>query len=85
MSEQNPTPPPAPEEKPKTDYSKRDSETQLALGIFVSVIAVPVILGTFWADQMSAMVVNLISGLVLLGFGVGLGIYGLTQLLRKPR
>lgn len=85
MSEQNSTPPPVPEEQKKGDFSKRDAETQVALGGFVSVIAAPVILGTFWADRFSAMVVNLISGLVLLAFGLGLALYGFTRLRRKQQ
>lgn len=55
----------------------RDAETQMAIGIFVTVLSIPVLIGTFWADvDPHAGVVNFISGLVLLGVGLGLLIFG---------
>lgn len=60
----------------KADLSKRDAETQLALGLFVIIIALPVLAGTFWADRIHAAVVNVIAGLVLMGVGVGLAYFG---------
>lgn len=57
-------------------YTKREAETQVVLGVFLSVIALPVLLGTFWAHTGRAMVVNGIAGVVLLGIGIGLTIWG---------
>ncbi len=41
------------------------------------VIALPVLLGTFWAGRMHAAVVNVIAGLILLAVGVGLATFGM--------
>ena len=57
-------------------YTKRDAETQTALGIFISVISIPVVIGTFWAQTTRAMVVNAIAGCVLLAIGVTLVVWG---------
>lgn len=57
-------------------HTRRDAETQLALGIFVSVIAIPVLIGTFWANSYKAVVVNLTAGVVLLGIGVAMAAWG---------
>ncbi len=46
-------------------HTRRDAETSIALGIFMSVLAVAVLIGTFFAEQANARVVNAISGLVL--------------------
>lgn len=55
----------------------RDAETQIVLGIFVSVLAIPVLIGTFWSDvQPHAGIVNFVAGLVLLGVGLGLLLFG---------
>ena len=72
MSEQN-------EQQPEDPHhhTRRDAETLMVLGGFVAVIAVPVLLGTAWAGRTSAMVVNIIAGLVLLGVGIGMFFYGL--------
>ncbi len=60
-------------------FARRDAETQLALGLFVSVIAVPVLIGTIWADRLSAQVVNATSGAVLLGIGMAMFFFGLSR------
>lgn len=57
-------------------YTKRDAETQTALGIFISVISIPVVIGTFWAQTPRAMVVNAIAGCVLLAIGITLVVWG---------
>lgn len=57
-------------------YTKREAETQMVLGIFLSVIAIPVLIGTFWAETGRAMVVNAVAGVVLLAIGIGLAIWG---------
>lgn len=65
---------------------RRDAETQIALGLFITVIvAIPVLIGTFWADRAAAAVINVIAGLVLLGVGVGLGLFGWWKLGKLPK
>ena len=63
----------------KQELRHRDAETQLALGIFVIVISIPVLLGTIWADRSHAAVVNVIAGSVLLVIGVGLAYFGMRS------
>ena len=58
------------------DHTRRDSETQIVLGAFVSVIALPVLVGTFWAETPHARIVNIVAGLVLLGIGLGMVAWG---------
>lgn len=65
------------DEDRKQELRKRDAETQMALGIFVVVIALPVLVGTFWADRTHAAVVNVTAGLVLLGVGAALALFGM--------
>ena len=60
-------------------FARRDAETQMALGFFVSVIAVPVIIGTFWSDRLMAQVVNAGAGTVLLAIGAGMFLFGLSR------
>ena len=62
--------------KDQSRYTKRDSETQIVLGTFVTVISIPVLAGTFWADTVRAMVVNVVAGLVLFCIGVGMAVFG---------
>ena len=64
---------------PQDQFAKRDAETQIALGIFVTVISIPVLVGTFWANSFRAMVVNLAAGAVLLGVGLAMGILGFMR------
>ncbi|HDP35964.1 MAG TPA: hypothetical protein ENN29_12740 [Candidatus Hydrogenedentes bacterium] len=65
--------------------AQRDAETQMALGIFISILAVPVLIGSFWADDMHSRVVNITAGAVLLGIGLGLLGYGWTKRSRLLR
>ncbi len=60
-------------------FARRDAETQMALGFFVSIIAVPVIIGTIWADRFIAQVVNASSGVVLLAIGAGMFLFGYSK------
>lgn len=60
-------------------FAKRDAETQIVLGTFVTVISIPVLIGTLWADTLRAMVVNVIAGLVLLGIGLCIAGLGLKR------
>lgn len=55
---------------------KRDAETQTLLGLFVAILSIPVLIGTAWAENYRQVVVNVIAGLVLLGIGVGITIWG---------
>ena len=58
------------------ELRKRDAETQIALGLFIFVLSLPVLLGTIWADRFHAQIVNVIAGVVLLAIGAGLFWYG---------
>ncbi len=55
---------------------KRDAETQMALGIFITFLAIPVLIGTLWAVTAHQRVTNVVAGLVLLGVGVAFLSYG---------
>ena len=63
----------------QNQFAKRDAETQIALGLFVTIIALPVIVGSLWANTGRAVVVNLVSGLVLLGIGVTMAAFGWSR------
>jgi len=67
--------PQIPTEAP-TDHSKRDAETQKVLGIFITYISIPVVIGTYWAETTRAMVVNATAGLVLFGIGIAMAVWG---------
>jgi hypothetical protein len=67
--------PQKPAEAP-TDHTKRDAETQKVLGIFITYISIPVLIGTYWAENARAMIVNATAGLVLLAIGVGMAVWG---------
>ncbi len=59
--------------------AQRDSELYFALGIFIVALALPVVLGTYYAYQggnIRPAVVNFISGLVMLGIGSASIVYG---------
>jgi hypothetical protein len=57
-------------------HTKRDAETLFVLGLFVTVLAVPVLIGTIWAQTGIQTVVNLVAGIILLGIGVGMVLRG---------
>jgi len=61
---------------PCLKHTQRDAETQTALGLFVIMISLPVLVGTFWAVRPHAMVVNAIAGFILLGVGIGMVTWG---------
>ena len=52
-------------------HNRRDAETLGMLGLFITVLSVAVLIGTFFAERQHAMVVNVIAGLVLLAIGAG--------------
>ena len=62
--------------EPHVHHTKRDAETQTALGLFISLLSVLVLIGTFWADSVRAMLVNAAAGAVLLGIGVAMIVWG---------
>ena len=64
-------------------FAKRDAETQMVLGSFVTVIAIPVLIGTYWADTERAMIVNLAAGFVLFGIGLAIAVRGLMKRLSQ--
>ena len=68
-------------------YEKRDGEIYIALGLFISALALPVLLGTFFAAAENARgaLINGICGGVLLAVGVGAIAYGYVLLQRNKR
>lgn len=59
------------------EMNKRDGETNMAVGLFLFVLGIPVLLGTFWAlDRPHAAFVNAVCGAVLLFIGAGVTVYG---------
>ena len=65
--------------------AQRDAETQMALGIFITILSLPVIVGTLWANNMHSRVVNIVAGTVLLGVGVALLTYGWSKRSKMAR
>ncbi len=63
-------------QKQARDHNNRDAETLKMLGIFMGVLSLPVLIATFWAGMLFAMGINFISGLILLGVGVGFWLRG---------
>ena len=68
-------------EKPQepSPFARRDAETLLMLGGFMAILGLPVLVGTFWAGSGFAMGVNALSGLVLLGIGLGVILRGYSK------
>ncbi len=65
------------EEHTGKDMRKRDGETNIAVGLFLFALGIPVFLGTFWAmDRPHAALVNAICGAALLLIGAGVIAYG---------
>ena len=57
-------------------HTKRDAETQTVIGLFVIVMSIFVLIGTFYAVRPHAMIVNVVAGSILLGIGVGMVVLG---------
>ncbi len=68
--------------KPHHEHTKRDVETQMLLGAFMAILAVPVLIGTIWADTTAARVVNVLAGLVLMAIGLAFFLYGYRAMKR---
>lgn len=60
----------------KKAHTKRDSETFIALGLFMVALAVTVLIGTYWTTTTDGKVVNALSGVVLLATALGFIIRG---------
>ena len=61
----------------RKQFYARDGMSLVLLGGFFSLLAVLVLLGSFWNDRGSAaLVVNIIAGLLLLGIGFGTVVSG---------
>jgi len=61
------------------NLERRDAELYVVLGLFLFALGLPVILGTYFAMQVSdyrAAIVNCVCGLVLAGIGVAGMLYG---------
>ena len=58
-------------------HSRRDAETFLVLGAFMTLLALVVLAGIFFEPEAHAMIVNAVAGLVLLAVGVGFCVRGL--------
>ena len=55
------------------DFKNRDASSLKILGFFFTILAVQILIGTFWSlDDYRAVVVNLICGAVLLAVGIGM-------------
>ena len=57
-------------------HTKRDAEVLLVLGIFLIVLAIPVLIGTFWAEGAVPMLINIAAGVIVGGLGVAMIIRG---------
>ena len=53
-------------------HTRRDAEVLLVLGIFLVVLAVPVLVGTFWAEGAAQVFVNIVAGIIVGGIGVAM-------------
>jgi hypothetical protein len=64
------------EEQDEHLHTERDGETQKVLGLFMGALAIPVIIGTLWSETFVQGTVCFISGVILLGFGIGFWLKG---------
>jgi len=56
---------------------KRDGETNIAVGLFLFALGVPVMIGTIWAlDRPRAAFINALCGGILMLIGAGVVLYG---------
>lgn len=65
------------------NHARRDGEALLIMGVFFAVLAVAVLVGTAWNEPGKGRVVNVVSGLVLLGIAA-LAAWTGRHLRRKP-
>lgn len=57
-------------------HTIRDAEILRALGTFLIVLAIPVLIGTLWAEGAVAVAINVAAGLVVGGIGVAMFMRG---------
>ena len=70
----------------KQETMKRDGETNMAVGLFLFVLSLPVLLGTFWAlDRPRAAFVNAVCGGVLFLVGAAVILYGWLSVRRAAK
>lgn len=65
-------------------HTRRDGESLFMLGAFMAVLWVPVMIGTAFADTSRAMIVNAVSGGVLLIFALAFLWHGYRTIKRSP-
>lgn len=64
-------------EKPSgSRHTKRDAEILRVLGTFLVVLAIPVLIGTIWAEGSVQALINIAAGLIVGGIGVGMILRG---------
>lgn len=61
-------------------HDKRDAETLVALGSFMIILSIPVLIGTAYAEDAFAKVVNVVCSLILFAIGSGFTFRGWTGL-----
>ena len=69
-------------EEQKDTHTQRDGETLLALGIFLVVLGLPVMVGTLWADTSIQRIVCALAGIVIFGIGAAMAFHGKRVLKR---
>lgn len=60
-----------------TGHAQRDAESLMMLGGFMTVLAIPVLIGTAFADSARAMIVNVGAGTILLLIGLAFLLRGI--------
>ena len=55
-----------------TSPDRRDAEILTVLGVFLVVLAVPVLIGTYWAEGTVPRLVNIAAALIIGGIGGGM-------------
>lgn len=53
-------------------HTQRDREVLTALGLFLVVLSVPVLIGTFFEEGLVPSIVNVVAGLIILGIGTAM-------------
>ncbi len=69
-------------EEQKDTHTQRDGETLFMLGIFLTVLGLPVIVGAFWAETPAQTWVCVISGVILTAIGIAFFVHGKNVLKR---
>lgn len=58
------------------NHQKRDAETNIVLGAFITILGIAVLAGTFFAQTTRAVTVNAIAGGILIAIGIGFFVVG---------